>query len=261
MSKGEKPLGIKAYGSIGHLPNSRVTENDYSLNEHQAKLVTDKTRDHFDLVIVQEKLDGSNCCVALLDGKILALGRSGYLAQTSPFEMHQLFADWVRKNEDRFRLVLKEGERICGEWLAQAHGTIYDLKDREPYVVFDIMKEHDRLPFVEFVERVGTTFAKPALLHIGQPLSVRKAMEIHETKNYGCDETEGVVYRMERKGKVDFLAKFVRHGKVDGKYLKGDPIWLWRPKATDDGVVTSGSANTKPESQASPEIKRKYRGK
>jgi ATP-dependent RNA circularization protein (DNA/RNA ligase family) len=232
MSKDDKPLGIKAYGSIGHLPNSRVTENDYHINDHQASLVTVKTRDHLDLVIVQEKLDGSNCSVALLNGQILALGRAGYLAQSSRFEMHQLFADWVRKNEDRFRAVLREGERICGEWLAYAHGTIYDLKDREPYVVFDIMKEHDRLPYIEFVERVGQTFAKPALLHIGQPISVRKALEIHKEKNYGCDEIEGVVYRMERKGKVDFLAKFVRLDKIDGKYLN-DNIWLWRPEATE----------------------------
>ena len=190
---GWKPLGIKAYGSIGHLPNSRVTENDYSLNESQGKLVTEKTRDHFDLVIVQEKLDGSNCSVALINGQILALERAGYQAQSSKYEMHQLFADWVRKNEDRFRTVLKEGERICGEWLAQAHGTIYDLSGREPYAVFDIMKDHDRLPYIEFVERVGTTFAKPALIHVGQPISTRKAMEIHQTKNYGADEVEGSI--------------------------------------------------------------------
>ena len=31
---------------------------------------------------------------------------------------------------------------------------------------------------------------------------------------------EGVVYRVERKGKVDFLAKWVRPDKDDGKYLE-----------------------------------------
>lgn len=231
----QKPLGRKSYGSIGHLPNSRLRDGtDFHVNDKQASLLTDKTRDHFDLVIVQEKLDGSNCSVALLDGQILALGRAGYLAQSSKYEMHQLFADWVRKNEPRFRSVLKEGERICGEWLAQAHGTIYDLTNKEPYVVFDIMVGSERLPFIEFTKRVGTTFATPSLIHVGQPLSVRKALEIHKEYNYGCDEIEGLVYRMERKGKVDFLAKYVRHDKVDGQYLKGEPIWLWRP---DKNVV------------------------
>lgn len=225
-----KPLGRKSYGSIGHLPHSRLRDGtDFHVNDKQASLVTDMTRDRYDLVIVQEKLDGSNCSVALVNGQILALGRAGYLAQSSKYEMHQLFADWVRKNEPRFRAVLHEGERICGEWLAQAHGTIYDLDGREPYAVFDIMVEAERLPFIEFTKRVGTTFATPTLLHIGQPISVKKALELHQAENYGCDEIEGIVYRMERKGKVDFLAKYVRHDKVDGKYLNGAPIWNWRP--------------------------------
>ena len=222
-----KPLGRKGYGSIGHLPNSRLMDgSDFHVNDAQASLVTDKTRDRYDLVIVQEKLDGSNCSVGLLNGELIPVTRKGYQARTSPFEMHHAFADWVEDNADRFRTVLKEGERICGEWLAQAHGTQYDLSNREPYAVFDIMTGTERLNYIDFVERVGQTFSKPALLHIGQPISVRKALELHENNNYGADEIEGVVYRMERKGKVDFLAKYVRHDKVDGKYLK-ENIWLW----------------------------------
>ena len=33
------------------------------------------------------------------------------------------------------------------------------------------------------------------------------------------------MWRVEREGKVDFLAKFVRQGKIDGKYLNGDDVW------------------------------------
>lgn len=235
MGLAEKPLGRKGYGSIGHLPNSRLRDgSDFHINEAQASLLTDKTRDRYDLIVVQEKLDGSNCAVGLLAGEIIPITRKGYHARTSPFKMHHIFADWVEENQDRFRLVLREGERLCGEWLAQAHGTIYDLSGREPYAVFDIIKETERLNFIDFTERVGTTFFKPTLLHIGQPISVRKAMELHEINNYGCDQTEGVVYRMERKGKVDFLGKFVRHDKVDGKYLDKE-IWNWvTPESQSD---------------------------
>lgn len=227
-----KPLGRKGYGSIGHLPSSRLTDgSDYHVNDVQASLVTDKTRDRYDLVIVQEKLDGSNCSVGLLNGELIPVTRKGYHARTSPFEMHHMFADWVEANKERFYAVLEEGERICGEWLAYVHGTKYDLKDKDPYVVFDIIKGTERLSYIDFVERVGRNFSKPALIHIGQPISVKKAMEIHKTKNYGADEVEGLVYRMERKGKVDFLAKYVRHDKVDGKHL-GDDLWNWRPDDT-----------------------------
>jgi hypothetical protein len=246
MSKADKPFGRKGYGSIGHFMGSRTSDNDFHVNEAQCKLLTDKTRDRYDLVIVQEKLDGSNCSVGLLNGELIPMTRKGYHARTSPFEMHHYFADWVDQNEARFRAVLREGERLCGEWLAQAHGTIYDLTDREPYAVFDIMTGSERLAFIPFTERVGLNFAKPALIHIGQPIPVRRALELHEDKHYGADETEGVVYRMERKGKVDFLAKFVKHNKVDGKYLE-DNIWNWKPtKATDVQLSGGVRANHTP---------------
>lgn len=228
--KSEKPFGRKGYGSIGHLPNSRLTEgSDFHVNDSQAALLTDKTRDRYDLIIVQEKLDGSNCSVGLLNGELIPMTRKGYHARTSPFEMHHIFADWVEEHEQRFRAVLREGERLVGEWLAQAHGTIYDLKGKDPYAVFDIMIDAERLPFIEFTKRIGMNFETPTLLHIGQPISVRKALELHKDNHYGADEIEGVIYRMERKGKVDFLAKYVRHDKIDGKYLNGQAIWNWRP--------------------------------
>ena len=133
-----KPLGQKAYGSIPHLPGSRLGEGDHHVSEGQAIIATKKTRDKNDLVIVQEKLDGSNCSVAKVNGQVSALGRSGYLAETSPYPQHQLFAKWVRSEEPRFAKLLNEGERVCGEWLAQAHGTKYNLQ-HEPFVPFDIM--------------------------------------------------------------------------------------------------------------------------
>lgn len=233
-STSRKPLGRKSYGSIGHLPNSRLGPSDSCVTEGQAKICTSKARDKHDTIIVQEKLDGSNVGVAFLNGRIHALTRAGYHARTSPYEQHYLFADWVEKNEKRFIRVLREGERICGEWLAQAHGTIYKLgKDFEPFAAFDIMVGSTRKTFQEFSEQLDTVFQTPTLLHCGSPFSVEDAMKIHEEYRYPCDEIEGVVYRVERHGKVDFLAKYVRPHKVDGKYLEsvtGQPnVWNWRP--------------------------------
>ncbi len=92
----KKPLGRKAYGSIPHLPNSRLGTGDHRISDGIAKIATEKTRDSKDLVIVQEKLDGSNVAVAKLDDhRIVALGRSGYLAESSPYLQHQIFSDWV----------------------------------------------------------------------------------------------------------------------------------------------------------------------
>jgi len=229
----EKPLGRKAYGSIGHLPNSRLGPKDHCVTEGQARICTKKSRDKHDKIIVQEKLDGSCTAVTLINGEIIALGRAGYRAFTSPYEQHKMFALWVKKNESRFRKCLKEGERLIGEWLAQAHGTLYDISnDYEPWAVFDLMIEIKRFTVEELKERVDSVFLMPNQIHEGQPITVEQAMQIHESKKWPCDITEGVVYRVERKEKVDFLAKWVRPTKVDGKYLPEisgkEAIWNWR---------------------------------
>jgi hypothetical protein len=185
-------------------------------------------------VIVQEKLDGSCVAVARIDGVLHPLGRAGWPAVSSRFEQHRLFDQWVWAHQERFLAVLRDGERIVGEWMAQAHGTLYDFSTgKEPYAAFDIMIGENRLPYAQFMERVYGILDTPTLLHIGAPMSVERAMELHAEKHRGCDEPEGVVFRVERKGEVDFLAKWVRPDKVDGKYLpemSGQPaVWNWRP--------------------------------
>ena len=73
---------------IPHLPGSLVGSGNYHIGEGQPTITTIKTRDRHDLVIVQEKPDGSNVSAAKVNGKILAIKRAGYIASTSPYE-HQ----------------------------------------------------------------------------------------------------------------------------------------------------------------------------
>jgi hypothetical protein len=194
-----------------------------------------KARDRHDLITVQEKLDGGCVAVANHDGAIIALGRRGYLAQTSPFEQHQLFAEWVRHNEDRFAAVLASGKRLVGEWLAQAHGTKYDLH-HEPFVAFDLMHGHERATVEEMNAIVlPLGFTVPRVIHQGGPISVAAVRPYLDQSGHGAiGGAEGAVWRVERRGKVDFLAKWVRLDKVDGCYLPEvsgeEAVWNWRPK-------------------------------
>ncbi len=237
MTYSPKLLGRKAYGSIGHLPTSRMGAGDHHVAHGQADICTLKLRDKHDRVIVQEKLDGSCVAAALLaDGRVVALGRAGHLAQSSPYEQHQLWAVWVSEREQGFRDGLRPGERVCGEWIAQAHGTRYEIRGgHEPFVAFDIMAESQRESYDAFYSRLHEVFTIPHLLHIGGPIAVVDAYAEAVKKNHhgALDPIEGVVYRVERKGKVDFLAKWVRPDKVDGSYLpdiaKCEPVWNWRP--------------------------------
>lgn len=216
-----KPLGIKNYGSIPHLIGSRLGPADHHAEAGQVAICTEKQRDKHDCIIVQEKLDGGNVGVAKVNGKILAITRAGYLAETSPYKTHHAFKAWVEREAGRFDCLLAEGERACGEWLLTAVGTKYKL-NHEPFVIFDIMTGKERLPYLYFADRVKSFgFEIPTLLHYGYPISINGVMErLGEFGHHGAIEpAEGAVWRVERKGKVDFLAKYVRPEKIDGKYL------------------------------------------
>ena len=239
-----KPLGIKNYGHIPHLPGSRMGPGDHSCHEGQAMIATQKARDRHDRIIVQEKLDGSNVGVARVDGVIYPMGRAGYLADTSPYEQHWQFAAWVYANQDRFLDALNDGERLCGEWLMQAHGTRYDLP-HEPFVAFDLMRGTTRTPFDQLRQRVKDIFVLPRVLSDGAPCGIEQALAAIATSGHGAlDPVEGAVWRVERNQQqkqtggeriwgVDFLVKYVRPDKLDGIYLPeisgASPVWNWRP--------------------------------
>ncbi len=162
-----KPLGRKAYGSIGHLPGSRLGPGDHTVHEGQARICLETARDEHDTIIVQEKLDGSCMAVAKIDGEIVPLGRKGYPAISSRFEQHRLFHEWCwqPENRERFLAVLEEGEWLVGEWLAQAHGTRYMLSERGPFFIFDLFSDGERLGFsarVRRLQRGGSDYQVPA---------------------------------------------------------------------------------------------------
>lgn len=232
--RSEKPLGRKAYGSIPHLPGSRLGPADHHCHVGQEAICATKARDRHDRIIVTEKLDGSNVAVAKVGGVIFPLARSGYTAISSPHEQHHHFDKWVRNSLGLWSALLAEGEVIHGEWLALAHGTIYDL-DHPPFVAFDITREGRRVPHDELVERAAFySITTPHVVADGGPIAVADALaRLGEFGRHGAREpVEGLVYRVERRGAFDFMAKFVRADKVDGKYLAGvsgaTPYWHWR---------------------------------
>jgi len=213
----------------------------------QARIATQQPRDRHDLIIVQEKLDGSNVGVARLEGRLYPLTRSGYLASTSPYEQHWRFSEWVYANQDRFMVALRDGERLCGEWLMQAHGTRYQLP-HEPFVVFDLMVGVTRATYDELFERIMPgEFVTPTVIHRGGSLSIAAVMRLLNEHGFhrAIDPVEGAVWRIERdelirpgrsserRWIVDFLAKYVRPDKTDGCYLPEvsgqPPVWNWYP--------------------------------
>ncbi len=236
-TKNPKPLGRKAYGSIPHLLSSRIGPGDHHCHSGQEQICLVRTRDKGDRVIVTEKLDGSNVAIANIDGNILALTRAGYEAVTSPYEQHHIFAGWVDERRADFLRMLVNGEVLHGEWLAQAHGTIYDLP-HEPFVAFDLTRDGKRIPWSEFVKRCFVSgFVRPRIIHDGPAVALATVIDAIAESGHGVrtgELVEGAVWRVERHEEFDFMAKWVRPSKVDGRYLPeisgGAAIWNWRPK-------------------------------
>lgn len=233
-SRPPKPLGGKAYGSIGHLPESRLGPGDWHVHEGQARICLEKPRKG-DRIIVTEKLDGACMSVANIAGEIVALTRAGYRAVDGTFEHLRAFAPFVALRQPQFEKLLRPGERVCGEWIAMAHGTRYDiaLNFGEPFIPFDLFRDGKRILRDEFKERChGAGLVTASCVYDG-PLGYPIADAMRDLGTYGhhgaLDPIEGAVWRVEREGRVDFLAKYVRHDKRDGSYLPeisgGDPVW------------------------------------
>ena len=77
----------------------------------------------------------------------------------------------------------------------------------------------------------------PKLLFMGQGQSFAVAEAMKKLGEFGfhgaLEPAEGAVWRVERMGKVDFLGKYVRPDKADGRYLPElsctAAVWNWRP--------------------------------
>lgn len=219
----------RSYDNILHLPNSKMSDGGSYCTEEQAKMVCEKKVYEQDIIIVQEKLDGSNVAVTKIDNNLICLTKNGSNAKKSLSKEHQLFYWWVKQNYSRFNEILNEGEKICGEWLVQAHGTKYSL-NHEPFVVIDLMVNNKRLLFKDVFNRLNGKFVLPSIISIGEPISINKALKklgkygLHNAK----EEAEGIIWRLEREGQVKFICKYVKHNKEKEKYLsqnKEEIVW------------------------------------
>lgn len=219
-----KPLGHKAYGSIPHLPGSKRGPGDHGLEEKHAAILTEGRKGW--TIVAQEKLDGACVSVAKINGEIVALGRAGYPAITSPYPHLRLFDAWVKSRAECFDGLLADGERVVGEWMLMAHGLRYFIRSAdELFVAFDLMTGHQRELPSAVTERCDAAGVVCACRCDSEPRPMMSRFSAE-----GC--AEGIVYRAidDKAGKVQFLGKWVRPDFEAGKYLSTEhPIWNYPP--------------------------------
>ena len=225
-------LKHKAYSGIGHLPGSRTGTADRHIHEREAARLLEACPDDCE-VIIQEKLDGSCVAVYRRGREILPLGREGDITYGSRNSSRRMWADWVKIHKDLFLDVLRDGEWLCGEWMAMVHTVRYD-EVTFPFFAFDLFGA-DKKPkgYDDLLERLaGSNIPTPALLHRGEALGIEAAMEHLKVKGAKTqDGGEGAIWRMERQGIPKLKAKYVRPDFEAGLFLEettGDiSQWNW----------------------------------
>jgi hypothetical protein len=207
----------RLYGKIPHLPGSRTGPSDRHVDDTLAARCTVRAQpgDH---VIVQEKLDGSCVAIVRQGGALVAFGREGRPCADARNDGRRAFAAWLAGCGERFAW-LGEGERLVGEWLAVAHGTRYALP-HGPFVAFDCFADGTRATFAELARRAAG-LPMPHIVHEGGAVAIDEALARLGTHGFhgALDPAEGLVWRIEREGRVVAVAKYVRPGKQDGCYL------------------------------------------
>lgn len=225
MIKSRKVLDRKAYHRIPHLRGSHLGKGDFKVPPGQSDICLIKERPG-DKIIVQEKLDGTSVAVTRLNGLLIPVVRSGYHAMETKWLQHKMFANWVYKNQSEFDF-LPEGFRLCGEWIAQAHGTLYKL-EHAPFVAFDLIGPSGAKIYSDFNLIVPEFFIRPHLLHQGGAIDIASIEKLLGVRGFhGATElSEGVVFRVEHNGILEFMAKYVRKEKNIGYYLdKEKELW------------------------------------
>jgi hypothetical protein len=223
----------KLYTKIPHLPGSRLGPSDRTADPDLAARCAGEGRAG-DRVIVCEKLDGSCVAIVRTERGLAAYGRDGAPCAESRNEGRRAFAAWVeaRAGGDAWRAALATGERLVCEWLALAHGTRYALPHGPAVAIDGFGADGARWPLDE-VRRRATAMGLPVarVLHDGGALAIGAAVALLGDRGHhgALEPAEGVVYRVERAGRVIGLAKYVRAGKLDGCYLAdktgGDHVW------------------------------------
>ena len=101
----------------------------------------------------------------------------------------------------------------------------YNIDSRlQPIVFFDHFTVNNERSSFDVLDSFYNKYEiqLPRLLHRGKSETVENILPELNKKTYGIipdEKPEGMVYRVERRGKVDFLAKWVRSDFEAGKYI------------------------------------------
>jgi ATP-dependent RNA circularization protein (DNA/RNA ligase family) len=229
--KTKKPSDIlPEFPRMRHLPWKPNTERgDLVLSEEESQVIFEGK------VYVQEKVDGSNCGMTIVDGQPLIRGRSkfirkGYLPKTSATKQFASIFNWWHAQKKKFERLEKEAGpvSIYGEWMKAQHGMKYD---RLPgwFIAFDLY-DYDRCQFIDTAKAHDILddcgFCTCPLLYQGR-LSGYEQLDtlVNENTEFAKDEQrEGLVVKVSDGDWLTHKFKMVRPGFKQGRLWNNDEM-------------------------------------
>jgi len=214
---------------LPHKPNADRT--DVVATPEDAKVIFERP------TCVQEKIDGSNCGMALVDGEAIIRNREFILAKgfnnrkdTPAKQQFATVFTWFYENKKRFEKLNKiiPNCSVFGEWMIAQHGLEYDLLPDwfVPYDLYDYETEH-------FINPVTATQALTEAGFVPVPLVYQGIIKSYDDLEALCNapspfttkgNREGVYLKVSDEWNVTHRFKMVRADFVRGALWSDEKI-------------------------------------
>src|SRR5437667_7480478 len=153
------------YPRTPHLEGSRYQPGDEDLGGVAFELIRGRN------LVVEEKLDGSNCAISFSEAGELRLQSRGHYLMGGPRERQfSLLKSWCTRHRDAFWQVLGPRYIIYGEWMYAKHTIFYDALPHY-FLEFDVLDRESSV-FLSTERRAtllaGLPIVSAPVLHAGQ---------------------------------------------------------------------------------------------
>ena len=196
------------YPRVPHLVEGCGTSDDVTLDPASVRALLSRP------VLVEEKLDGANVVLWLVEGVVKCALRSGAAGMDRARQLGPLRA-WIGEHHDRLVEVLAGVRAVYTEWLLLTHTVHYDrLSDY--VVVLDVLRADGAFAGVDERDAVATALGLPVapVLHRGVVAGGLDGLNrLAGVSTFADLAMEGLVVRT-LDGSAPRVAKLVRRGFV-----------------------------------------------
>lgn len=216
-------IQILKYPRTPHVRGSRIQVGDDDLDQVERELLEDLP------LVVEEKLDGSNCGISFDEQGALILQSRGHALTGGPRERQfDLLKRWASHHTAVLRRLLGHRYLMYGEWLYARHTIPYDLLPHF-FMEFDVF-DRERSEFLSTDRRrvllAGSPVVSVPVLAEGRIANLER--HLRRSHCSSSETMEGVYVKQEADGRVIGRYKFVRASFLQIVEDSGDH-WMDRP--------------------------------